>query len=202
MKREVRIGTIASIGALAALVACEGTASAVETTAATEHHDEKETVVNEYGRRGILEVGGSVGFSWNRDIWDIDLEPSIGYFLLDRVELSLLLNIEYVNAKLPDGTRDHTNTGSILLEPSYHHPLCDTVFAFVGLGAGFSYNGSNPAFDLEPRVGLNVEIGRSGVFSPALAVPILIGSGQGGPREDPSNVLVGLEFMAGITTTF
>ena len=50
--------------------------------------------------------------------------------------------------------------------------------------------------------GLNIDVGRAGVFSPAFVVPILIGNGQGGTADDPSNVLVGLEFQAGFTTTF
>jgi hypothetical protein len=198
VKREACIGTIASIGALAVLVAGEGTASAVETT--TEHH--YETTENDYGRKGVIELGGSFGWSWNKDIWDIDLTPSIGYFIADRIELSLLVGIDYVNAKLPDGSRTHTSEGSVLFEPSYHLPLCDTLLVFAGLGAGVAYNGSNPAFDLEPRVGLNIDVGRAGVFTPAFAVPILIGSGQGGPAEDPATVLVGMQFQAGFTTTF
>jgi hypothetical protein len=197
VKREARIGTIASIGALAVLVAGEGTASAVETT---EHHYETEG--NDYGRKGVIELGGSFGWSWNKDIWDLDLTPSIGYFIADRVELSLLVGIEYVNTKLPDGSRVHTSEGSILFEPSYHLPISDTLLVFGGLGAGVAYNGSHPAFDVEPRLGLNVDVGRAGVFSPAFVVPILIGNGQGGTADDPSNVLVGLEFQAGFTTTF
>ena len=63
--------------------------------------------------------------------------------------------------------------------------------------------GGRAAFDLVvPRVGLNVDVGRSAVFTPALAVPMLFGKGQGGPADDLSSFLVGLQFEAGFTTAF
>jgi hypothetical protein len=198
VKRAVCIGWCAAVAVVGVFIAGEPTASAVET----EHRYEGEAAENDYGRKGVFEFGGSVGFAWNKDIWDLDLTPSIGYFVADRIQLSLLVGISYESARLPDGTRGHQSRGTVLVEPSYHLPVCDALFVFGGLGAGFAYNGSNPAFDLQPRVGLNVEVGRSGVFTPAFAMPILFGSGQGGPIEDPATVLVGLVFEAGFTTTF
>jgi hypothetical protein len=198
VKRAVCIGSCAATAVFGILTVGERTAAAVET----EHHYEGETAENDYGRKGVFELGGSVGFAWNKDIWDLDLTPSLGYFVVDRIQLSLLIGISYESARLPDGTRGHESRGSILVEPSYHLPVCDTLLVFGGLGAGLAYNGSNPAFNLQPRVGLNVEIGRSGVFTPAFSMPILFGSGQGGPIEDPATVLVGLVFEAGFTTTF
>jgi hypothetical protein len=198
VKRAVCIGSCAIVAAFAILVGGERMASGVQT----EHHYEGETAENDYGRKGVFEVGGSVAFAWNKDIWDLDLTPSLGYFVADRVQLSLLIGISYESARLPDGTRGHQSRGTVLVEPSYHLPLCDMLLVFGGLGAGLAYNGSNPAFALEPRIGLNVEVGRSGVFSPAFAMPILFGSGQGGPIDDSANVLLGVVFEAGFTTTF
>lgn len=193
VKKKARVGTLMLTGALGVAVAGEKTAAAVE-----EHGAEE----NDYGRKGVVEFGGSVGFSWNKDVFDLSLTPTAGYFVADWTELSLRVGIEYENSRLPDGTRESLDTGSVLLEPSYHIPLCPLLLVFAGLGAGVAYNGSHPAFALEPRVGLNIDVGRSGVFTPALGVPILLGKEQGGTADDPSSVLVGLEFEAGFSATF
>ena len=45
------------------------------------------------------------------------------------------------------------------------------AFGFVGLGAGFNYiSGHDAGFALQPRLGFNFLIGRSGVLTPAFNV--------------------------------
>jgi hypothetical protein len=193
VKKEAWFGAVVLTGVVGVFAGAERAAAAAEGHGAEE---------NDYGREGVLEFGGSLGVGWSRDLFSVSLSPTVGWFVRDRIELSVLIGIEYANARLSDGTRDSTSTGSVLFEPSYHLPVSDVLLVFAGLGAGVAYNGSHPAFDLAPRVGLNIDVGRSGVFTPAISVPILLGKEQGGTADDPSSVLVGLQFQAGFTTTF
>jgi len=58
------------------------------------------------------------------------------------------------------------------MEPSYHVPLTRTVWGFLGMGFGvasvpMSNDSSSVGFDLAPRIGANLLVGRSGLLSPA-----------------------------------
>ena len=58
-----------------------------------------------------------------------------------------------------------------LIEPSFHLPFSQVAFGFLGLGAGVGYiTGANAGFALQPRLGANFLVGRSGVLTPALTV--------------------------------
>jgi hypothetical protein len=60
---------------------------------------------------------------------------------------------------------------NFLAEPSYHLPMSDKLFAFLGVGAGLGYSQVGGAgFALAPRAGLNILIGRSGILTPAFNV--------------------------------
>lgn len=174
------------LGAVAALAAWPGWAFA------------EEEVENDYGKAGQMEVGGSLSGSWTSSTFTLGLSPSVGYFLRDHVELSVIGSVDYENVTGDDGERADAIAGSVVLEPSYHLTLSKTVAAFGGLGVGFAYSQSAPAFDLAPRVGLNLDVGSSGVLSPEVSVPILFGD-QGG---DGAGVSAELIFGAGFTTTF
>lgn len=190
----------ASLRWAAVLAACLGAMvhgeAAAEEPKAAEPEDE-----NDYGRKGLFDVGGSVAAGWTPDVFDLNLTPSLGWFVLDRLELSVRLSILYTNVKHDDGTRTRTTLGSAVLEPSYHWPIGDTVFVFAGLGIGFAYDGSHPDFEILPRVGLNIEVGRAGVFTPAAQVPVLIGRNQG-PANGLIGVVGGVRMEAGFSTTF
>ena len=116
-----------------------------------------------YGRRGVLELGGAFGFTSASDFSQVNFTPSIGWFLVDDLEASLLLGYNRVSA---DGEKSDYFTA--LVEPSLHLPLDESLFIFGGLGVGGAYaEGPGAGFAVAPRLGLNVMVGRSGVFTPA-----------------------------------
>lgn len=154
---------------------------------------------NDYTRGGLFETGGSVSGSWSPSLFTLAMSPTIGYFLRDRFELSLLGVLAYENLRADDGTREDELAFNVVLEPSYHLPVSKTLALFGGLGVGVAFSSDRTAFDLAPRVGLNIEVGRAGVFSPQITVPILFG-GQSDPGE--ASVTASLVFGAGFTTTF
>lgn len=192
-----------SLAAIAVLAAFAPVAHAQDSVPATE--DEacacEDADVNDYDEAGVVEVGGSVGLDWTDDLFTIDVGPTIGWFVFEGFEISLIAKFLYENEEEDDGSRTRTRAGSLVLEPSYHFPLYDeSLFGFGGLGLGGGYDGDDPDFEIIPRVGLNIEIGRAGVLTPALRVPILMGPGKGGD-DDEFGVQAGFGFEAGFTTT-
>lgn len=127
-----------------------------------------------YGQKGAVELGGSLGMNWTNDSFALDVSPTVGYFLLDRVELSALLRISYEDQEDDNGQRESVKSGAFVIEPSYHLPVREEVFVLAGLGFGVGHDDED--FDLEfiPRVGLNVGIDLVGVVTPSLKMPILI----------------------------
>lgn len=154
-----------------------------------------------YARRGAKEIGGEVRGFWNPYLFTLAFDPSVGYFIVDRFELSLSADFSYLNTLQANGTRAGTIAGAVLLEPSYHQPLVDRLFAAFALGVGFEYDAVHPEFELAPKVGLNVMVNRRLVLTPSVAVPILIGKNRG-QNHDNVGVRAGIEFGAAITTTF
>ncbi len=167
-------------------------------SARAETHAEAEEE-NHYAEQGQFEVGGSVSGSWTSELFSIGMSPSLGYFISDGFELSLIGDLNYQNLAASGGGREAALRFSLLAEPSYHFVISKLLALFGGLGVGVAYSGDRAAFDLEPRIGVNINVGRSGVFTPEISVPILFGA-----RADPSaaNVTAGLVFGAGFTTTF
>lgn len=121
-----------------------------------------------YGRPGVLELGGSVGFTIAGDLTQVSISPTIGWFFTDNLELSAILSFNYANTST-NGVSTSASSFNLLAEPSYHLPLTRTLFAFAGVGMGLAYaDGPGAGFALAPRLGMNVMVGRSGVFTPAL----------------------------------
>ncbi len=118
-----------------------------------------------YGRAGVLEMGGSAGFAFASNYRDINVSPTIGYFLADNFEISAILSISNVKAD-----NDSSTLWSALAEPSYHIPVNRSVFGFLGLGLGASHiSGIGTGFALAPRLGANLMVGRSAVLTPSLS---------------------------------
>ena len=118
-----------------------------------------------YGRAGVLELGGSAGFTAATDLTQVNVAPSIGWFLADNLELTGVLDLAYSKAGGNDGM-----ITTVLVEPSYHLPFNRTTFGFFGMGMGTSYvKGPGLAFAVAPRLGANFLIGRSGVLTPAIS---------------------------------
>jgi hypothetical protein len=125
-----------------------------------------------YGRAGVMELGGSAGFSAASNYSRFELSPSIGVYAVDNLELSLLTGFSHFRVGPANGTDRVTATEiKALIEPSLHLPFSQVAFGFVGLGGGFNYiSGHDAGFALQPRIGMNFLIGRSGVLTPAFNV--------------------------------
>ncbi len=125
-----------------------------------------------YGRAGVLELGGAGGFAAANNYTRFELSPSIGLFVVDNLELSLLTAFNYFKVGTQGDKPGLSATEfKALVEPSFHIPFSQTAFGFIGLGAGVNYVTDHQAgFALQPRIGGNFLIGRSGVLTPALTV--------------------------------
>lgn len=118
-----------------------------------------------YGRAGVLELGGSAGLTAATDMTQVNISPSVGWFVADNLEITGILDLAYSKAGDSDGMLT-----TLLVEPSYHLPFNRTTFGFLGMGMGASYvDGPGLAFAVAPRIGANVMIGRSGILTPSLS---------------------------------
>lgn len=117
-----------------------------------------------YGRAGVLELGGNIGFNVASGQTTLTIAPTVGWFFADNLQISGIFGYRYANV---NGSSSHTL--QILAEPSVHIPFSRTIFGFAGLGLGLSYaEGPGAGFALAPRLGMNFVVGRSGILSPAL----------------------------------
>jgi len=131
-----------------------------------------------YARAGVLELGGFANLTSATDYLSIGFNPSIGYFFMDNFEISAIIGLSYTNQTInPVGagsTEVSTTVLSLLAEPSFHVPFSQTLYGFLGVGFGLASQGVNPGtssgagFAIAPRLGLNIIVGRSGIFTPAL----------------------------------
>jgi hypothetical protein len=118
-----------------------------------------------YGRPGVLELGGSFGLTVASGIRDMNLSPSLGWFVADNLELSAIGSV--ANVKAGDQT---ATVWSALVEPSYHLPFNRTMFGFLGMGMGAAYEQKlGTGLAIAPRIGGNFLVGRSGILTPALS---------------------------------
>ena len=128
-----------------------------------------------YGRSGVLELGGAFNFNGIGSQSSLSLTPSIGWFVVDNVELSALVRV--TNSTQASGSRATSVTA--LFEPSVHLPFTDGAFVFAGLGVGGAYlNGVGGGIAVEPRIGADVMIGRSGVLKPSVGYNLTSTSAQ------------------------
>jgi hypothetical protein len=118
-----------------------------------------------YGRAGVLELGGFAGFTAASGFVATNVNPTIGWFFADNMQLSGILGISHVRTDADSGTMV-----SLLVEPSYHLPFNRSTFGFIGLGLGGAYDQDQGlGFALAPRIGANFMVGRSGVLTPSLS---------------------------------
>jgi hypothetical protein len=118
-----------------------------------------------YGRAGVLELGGSGGLSRASSFTSVSIAPSIGWFVMNNIEISGIVGVNYVHTDNADNT-----IVSVLAEPSYHLPFTEYLYGFLGLGAGMNYANAGmggAGFALVPRIGANIVVGRSGILTPA-----------------------------------
>lgn len=114
-----------------------------------------------YASSGVLEVGGMGSIESIEGFTTLRLAPYVGWFIRDGLEIAYF---QEFRATVSD---ELTRFSSLsLLELSGHLRLTDRLMAFLGAGPGFLYAGG-PAFALRGRLGLDVLVGRSGLFRPA-----------------------------------
>lgn len=125
-----------------------------------------------YARAGVLELGGSAGWAAASNFTRFELSPSFGLFVVDNVELSLLTALNYFRIGAIENNPSSSATElKALIEPSFHLPFSQVAFGFLGLGAGVNYiTGQSAGFALQPRLGANFLVGRSGVLTPSFNV--------------------------------
>jgi hypothetical protein len=134
-----------------------------------------------YATRSVVEVGGILAFRHESDTTMFRLAPSIGYFFVDNLELTLFpeLTITHIGGDGGDGEGGQTDwTVGAVLEPSYHLPFNDRLLGFVGLGVGLNF-AEDPKVDLlfRPKLGLDILVGRSGIFKPAAFMDVGVADG-------------------------
>jgi hypothetical protein len=118
-----------------------------------------------YARAGVLELGGAAGLTIAQDIRAMNLSPSIGWFLVDNLQLSLIGDVTYLKAGDSDATM-----WSALLEPSFHLPFNRSMFGMLGVGVGAAYTTEVGAgLAVAPRIGMDFLVGRSGILRPSLS---------------------------------
>lgn len=135
-----------------------------------------------YATRSVVEMGGVLALTHQSKTTLFRVAPSIGYFFVDNLELTLFpeLNITHIGG---DGGADDEGGQTdwrlgVVLEPSYHLPFNDRLLAFVGLGVGLNF-AEDPAVDFlfRPRLGLDILVGRSGILKPAAFMDVGVNDG-------------------------
>jgi len=139
-----------------------------------------------YGRAGVLELGGSAGLMVAPEFRNVNVSPSIGWFLADNLELSGIFGVSNIKAGDSEST-----VLSALIEPSYHVPFNRTTFAFLGMGFGYAHiQDLGGGLAVAPRIGANVLVGRSGVLTPSLSYEYTTHDIQTTPVGDMKDVTV------------
>ena len=114
-----------------------------------------------YASQGVLEVGGTGALMANRDFVRLSFAPFVGWFVFDGIQLA------YINEIYGGSYGGERDFGTLaLIEISAHLRFGDRVLGFIGVGQGVLYNGDF-GYAVKPRAGLDVLVGRSGIFRPA-----------------------------------
>jgi hypothetical protein len=116
-----------------------------------------------YASAGILELGGAGALDVGENITILSLRPFAGWFITDNLQLSGILELRWA-----DVAGNSNTIFGLLGEPSYHLPFNPRLFGFLGVGAGIANNGDETGFALRPRIGVDMLVGRSGIFRPTL----------------------------------
>lgn len=122
--------------------------------------------VHRFAERGVLELGGTISLVKANAFTQIGMSPSVGWFFIDYVQISILPALDYVKtASAPSKSRY-----SVLFEPSFHAHLAGPTFVFFGAGGGVAYEAESGAgLAIAPRLGINLLVGGSGVLKLAAA---------------------------------
>lgn len=116
-----------------------------------------------YASAGVLEVGGSGSLFATRDFAGLRFAPFVTWFAFDGIAFSYIHEV-YGGATV-DGPWFATN---VQIEVSVHLRTSDRLLVALAVAPGLLYNGAELGLSIKPRIGLDVLVGRSGVFHPAL----------------------------------
>ena len=120
-----------------------------------------------YAEKGVVELGGMFGLDIRERLINVSASPTVGYFIVDRFELSLLPGVQVVQTETETGDKETVVRFVGVLEPSYHLPVTDFLYVHAGLGLGLTYEeGPGVDFLLRPVLGTDLMVGRSGIFKP------------------------------------
>lgn len=128
-----------------------------------------------YASKGVVEIGGHGTAEVAGDFTNISIRPFAGWFLADNFQLSGILELAWSQVDYTDPLTDESSSESSTLfglyaEPSYHLPFSERTLGFLGVGLGPTYDSQEFGFSVRPRLGLDLLVGRSGIFRPALEV--------------------------------
>lgn len=115
-----------------------------------------------FGSAGVFEVGGSGALIASSDYVMAKFAPTVGLFIYDGIQLSYMHEVYGGTATAGVGV-----TTFAVLDVTAHLPVNDRLLGFCGLGPGLSYNGETLGIGGKARCGLDVLVGRSGIFRPA-----------------------------------
>lgn len=114
-----------------------------------------------YASAGVLEVGGSGSIFASPGFIGLRMAPFVTWFAFDGVGLS------YIHEIYGGSQEGDASFGMILhVELSLHLRVSDRVLIALGLAPGLLYNTSDWGATGRIRAGVDVLVGRSGVFHP------------------------------------
>lgn len=113
----------------------------------------------------MSEAGGSLALSTSNGVMTFSADPTVGYFVVDNVELSGTFGLRHVTVE-----GENSNQFSLIGEPSIHLPINEQLYWFAGLGLGIALvDTSQSTYDLglafAPRGGVQILFGRSGLLN-------------------------------------
>ncbi len=144
-----------------------------------------------FASAGVLEVGGTGTLHLTGEATSLSIAPFVGWFVYDGIQLSL---IHEIRANFRPGGR--TLSSLVILEISVHLRIQDRLLAFIGVGPGVFYK-DKVAFALKGRLGLDVMVGRSGIFRPALFITYATEH-----LVDPFDAFEGDHYALGVEITY
>lgn len=121
-----------------------------------------------YAQAKLIEVGGAMALTHDSETTAFRLMPSIGYFIVEKFEISLLPELRLLHVDDAAGGAHDVSIGAAV-ETSYHVRMTDLAFVSGGVGLGVRY-AKDPQFStfLRTRLGLDVLLGGTGIFKPAV----------------------------------
>jgi hypothetical protein len=152
--------------------------------------------VRGYAQQGIVELGGSFSFVKATNFVELGFAPTAGWFFIDNVALTLIPQVNYVNA---GGSPAKIRT-VVLVEPGFHMQMSGPLFAFFGAGVGVAYEKEVGAgLALSPRAGLKVLVGGSGVLTTVFEYVYSANQKSDAPTvDDPNSASYGVRAGYGV----